>query len=153
MSFQRSNEAFNVQQTETKSCDRAVAFLGDLHPLLDQLGSAEGLVTLSSASGFLRVPQVRDFDSLVAFLHAYKDQLLLKLELPAIQRAYTHACASQTRELIELDQQIAAQEIPREFAAASARVGRCQLRRLRPLRDDRVVQRYLQAVEQERAHG
>jgi len=142
-----------MQQLDPKSCDRAAALLGDLHPLLEQLGSTEGLLTLASASSFLRVPRVEDRPSLVAFLRAYKEQLLLKVELPAIERAYQHVFSHETRELIDLDQEISRMEIPREFADASARVGRGQLRRLRPLRDERVAQRYLQAVEENRAQG
>jgi urease accessory protein UreF len=142
-----------MQQPDPKSCDNAVALLGDLHPLLEQLGSADGLVTLTTASDFLRVPHVQDLASLVAFLRAYKEQLLLRVELPAIQRAYTHACGTETRELIDLDHEIGKMQIPRDFAMASARVGRGQLRRLRPLRDERIARRYLQAVDEARAEG
>jgi urease accessory protein UreF len=142
-----------MQQPDANSCDNAAALLGDLHPLLEQLGSAEGLVTLTAASAFLHVPKVQDLDSLRAFLHAYKEKLLLRVELPAIQRAYTHACGTETRELIDLDQEMGKTSIPREFARASARVGQSQLRRLRPLRDERIARRYLQAVEEARAQG
>ena len=41
----------------------------------------------------------------------------------------------------------------RDFASASQRVGRAQLQKLRPLRDERMVQRYLAAVEGGQAHG
>lgn len=130
-----------------------VAILGDLHPLLDQLGSTDGLVTLAAAAGSLRVPEVTSVESLVAFLGAYKKQLLLALELPSIQRAYQHASANQTRELIGLDREIATMAVPLHFARASRRIGRGQLQRLRPLRYERLVQRYLKAVEDARAHG
>ena len=140
-----------IQQPELNSCPAAL--LGDLHPLLEQLGSAEGLITLGQAAGLLRVPQVKSLESLVAFLRAYKTQLLLTVELPAIQRAYHHACGNETRELIELDRQLGQIGIDRDFASASQRIGRGQLRRLRPLRYERVAQRYLQAVEATRAHG
>jgi urease accessory protein UreF len=120
---------------------------------LDQLGSAEELLTLGSAAGLLSVPQVTSMESLIEFLDAYKTRLLLTVELPSIQKAYHHACGNETRELIALDQQISRMTIPRDFACASQRIGRGQLRRLRPLRDERVAQRYLQAVEEARAHG
>jgi urease accessory protein UreF len=48
---------------------------------------------------------------------------------------------------------MAGQTIFSEFAAASQRVGQGQLRKLRPLRDQRAVQRYLRAVESGEAHG
>src|SRR6266850_5150163 len=142
-----------MQQPGLRESENAVALLGDCHPLLEQLGSTEGLVTLASAAGVLRVPQVTTLESLMEFLDAYKGKLLLAVELPSIQRAYHHACGNQTRELIALDQEISNMKIPADFASASQRVGRGQLRRLRPLRDERVAQRYLRAVEESRAHG
>jgi len=39
------------------------------------------------------------------------------------------------------------------FATASQRVGKTQLKRLRPLRDQRLVQRYLHAVQTGEAHA
>jgi urease accessory protein UreF len=57
------------------------------------------------------------------------------------------------RELVALDRRLAEEPILCSFAAASRRVGRSQLQKLRPLRDQRVVQRYLQAVESDQADG
>jgi len=142
-----------MQQPELKTCSSAAELLGDLHPLLEQLGSAEGMMTLADAAGLLKVPEVRTLESLVVFLHAYKSDLLLALELPAIQKAYHHACGNQTRELIDLDQKLGKMKIPANFACASQRIGRGQLRRLRPLRYERLAQRYLKAVEETEAHG
>jgi len=142
-----------MQQPEIKSYESASALLGDLHPLLDQLGSAEGLISLSEAVGLLRVPEVRNVETLVTFLNAYKRELLLAVELPCIQKAHDHACANQTRELIALDRSIGKLAVAPEFASASRRIGRWQLRRLRPLRYERVAQRYLAAVEETRANG
>jgi len=39
-------------------------WLGDWHPLAEQLGSADGLVTLGSVSALLRLRPVRDLASL-----------------------------------------------------------------------------------------
>ena len=142
-----------MQQPEIKTCESASALLGDLHPLLDQLGSAEGLITLSEAVGLLRVPEVRNRETLVNFLHAYKRELLLAVELPCIQKAYNHACGNETRELVALDRAVGKLSVAPEFASASRRIGRWQLRRLRPLRYERVAQRYLKAVEDARASG
>jgi urease accessory protein UreF len=142
-----------MQRAEPNMTEGGVAILGDLHPLLDQLGSTEGLVTLAAAAGSLRVPEVTSVESLVGFLAAYKKQLLLGLELPSIQKAYRHACGNETRELIGLDQEMARLSIPAHFADASRRIGQGQLQRLRPLRYERLVQRYLLAVEDARANG
>ena len=131
----------------------AAEWLGDWHPLADQLGSTDGLVTLGSVSASLRLAPVRNLPSLRQFLRDYQSQILLPVELPAIQRAHGHATRHQVRELVALDRRLGEEPILREFASASRRVGRSQLQKLRPLRDQRVVQRYLQAVESGEADG
>ena len=141
-----------VKQTQL-ALSNAAEWLGDWHPLAEQLGSTEGLVTLGSVSASLRLVPVHNLPSLRLFLRNYQSQILLPFELPAIQGAHGHAARHEVRELVALDQSLAAQPILRDFAAASRRVGQSQLRKLRPLRDQRVVQRYLEAVEGGRAHG
>ena len=141
-----------VKQTQLALSD-AAEWLGDWHPLADQLGSTEGLVTLGSVSATLHLVPVHNVPSLRRFLGDYQSQILLPFELPAIQSAQRHAARQEVRELVALDQSLAGQPIFSEFAAASQRVGQCQLRKLRPLRDQRAVQRYLQAVESGQAHG
>ena len=127
--------------------------LGDWHPLVQQLGSTEGLVALSTASHSLQLNHVDSVPTLLRFLEAYQSQILIPHELPAIQRAYRHASRNETRELIACDQLIATEPILKPFAGASRRVGQAQLKRLRPLRDHRLLQRYLRAVEAGSAHG
>src|SRR5262249_43336882 len=87
------------------------------------------------------------------FLEGYHQRVLLPLELPAIYCAHEHTLRNELRELVALDQQIAGEPMLRDFASASRRVGQCQLQKLRPLRDHRLVQRYLQAVENGQATG
>ncbi len=141
-----------VKQTQLALSD-AAEWLGDWHPLAEQLGSTDGLVTLGSVSASLRLVPVHDVPSLRNFLSNYHSRILLPLELPAIQSAHGHATRHEVRELVALDQGMAGQPIFSEFAAASQRVGQSQLRKLRPLRDQRAVQRYLHAVESGEAHG
>jgi urease accessory protein UreF len=141
-----------VTQTQLALSD-AAEWLGDWHPLAEQLGSTDGLVTLGSVSASLRLVPVHNIPSLHSFLRHYQSQILLPLELPAIQRAHGHAARHEVRELVALDQSLTGQPIFSEFAAASQRVGQNQLRKLRPLRDQRAVQRYLRAVESGEAHG
>ena len=135
-----------VNHTQLALSD-AAEWLGDWHPLAEQLGSADGLVALGSVSASLRLAPVHNLPSLRQFLRQYQAQILLPFELPAIQCAHGHASRHEVRELIALDRSLAGQTLLRPFAPASRRVGRYQLRKLRPLRDQRVVQRYLQAVE------
>lgn len=131
----------------------AAEWLGDAHPLVEQLGSADGLVSLHTLAEALAVRPVTDLSALGDFLHRYQQQILLPHELPAIRDAYHHAAQNHARELIALDQQLTQEPRLRDFASASRRVGQAQLQRLRPLRDERVVQRYLQALDQGQAQG
>lgn len=128
-------------------------WLGDAHPLVEQLGSADGLVSLHALADSLAARPIRDFAALRDFLHGYRERLLLPQELPAIRAAHQHAATGHVRELVALDQQLASEPALCDFAAASRRVGQAQLQRLRPLRDERIVQRYLLAVENGSAHG
>jgi urease accessory protein UreF len=131
----------------------AEELLGEWHPLVEQLGSTEGLVSLASASSALQSSAVTNRSSLLSFLEAYKSRILVPFELPAILRAFLHASRNETRELISFDQQMAREPLLRELTRASRRVGQYQLGRLSPLRDHRLLQRYLRAVRQGRAHG
>lgn len=128
-------------------------WLGDWHPLAEQLGSADGLVALSALSASVRVPQVRDLPSLRRFLKTYHEHILLPIELPAIQRAFDHTSRHELRELVEFDRELAAQAELKPFAKASRRIGQTQLQKLRPLRDERVPRRYREAVERGEANA
>jgi urease accessory protein UreF len=141
-----------VKQSQLALSD-AAEWLGDWHPLAEQLGSTDGLVELSSVSASLRLAPVHNLPSLRRFLRDYQAQILLPLELPAIQCAHGHAARNEVRELIAFDRHLAEEPILQTFASASHRVGQNQLRKLRPLRDQRVVQRYLDAVESGEASG
>jgi urease accessory protein UreF len=131
----------------------AAEWLGDWHPLADQLGSAHGLLALGAISRSLGVSPVVDLASLRGFLCGYHEQILLPHEMPAIRKAREHASKHELRELVALDRQLEKEPALAMFAHASWRTGQGQLQKLRPLRDDRVVQRYLQAVETGQAHG
>jgi urease accessory protein UreF len=141
-----------LHQTQTAAA-ATVELLGDLHPLIEQLGSLEGLVTLADASGSVQIRRISTAADLRQFLRSYHAQILQPCELPAIQRAFNHAVRNEVRELIAFDQELGGASILQNFASASRRVGQSQLQRLRPLRDQRVVQRYLAAVEQGQATG
>jgi len=128
-------------------------WLGNWHPLADQLGSAKGLAALSDISASLQVPLVHDLPSLRCFLASYQKQILLPIELPAIQRAFDHTRHHEVRELAEFDRQLAGEAVLKPFAEASKRVGQTELLKLRPLRDERIIRRYLEAVERNEANA
>jgi urease accessory protein UreF len=141
-----------VKETQLALSD-ATEWLGEWHPLAEQLGSADGLVELGSVSALLKLRPVRDVPSLKRFLRNYQNQILLPLELPAIEAAHGHVSRNEVRELVALDQELAGKQKLQRFAAPSRRVGQAQMQKLRPLRDQRVVQRYLNAIETGGAHG
>ena len=121
--------------------------LGDAHPLLEQLSSTEDLSPTGLTAGAIGLQRVIDLPSLRSFLEAYREQVLVPVELPAIIAAYHHAARGEARELIALDVGLRSQAPIKSFAAASCRVGQRQLSRLRPMRDQRLVKRYLAAIE------
>ena len=128
-------------------------WLGDAHPLVEQLGSADGLASLHALADSLRARPVTSLPALRDFLHCYHERILLPHELPAIQSAFSHASRHEVRELVAFDQQLSREAALADFADASRRVGQAQLQKLRPLRDERIVQRYLHAVESGEAYG
>jgi urease accessory protein UreF len=124
--------------------------LGELSALLRQIGSPE--FSPNSAAPFWAAA-VDDLPALNHFLEDYLNRILLPCELPAILEACEHARRGEWRELLAQDLRLAEAMQPTPFAEPSRRMGRLQLTRLRPLRDERTVQRYLAAVESGQAHG
>jgi len=127
--------------------------LGEWHVLAEQLGSPAMLCALTSAPLMPVGKRRKGLAGLRAFLQGYYSQILVSHELPAIFRAYTHASRSEARELIASDCELNNKPLLRHFAWASQYVGVSQLQRLRPLRSERLVQRYLHAVEHGQAYG
>jgi urease accessory protein UreF len=135
---------------ETSSQRRFQNLFGDLRGLLEQIGEPQELIALAPA---LNPKMICDAASLQKFLEAYANRLLLPIELRAIARAWTHASRCETRELIALDQELANEPLLNFLALPSKQIGQIQLSLLRPLRDQRVVQRYLAAIEAKQAQG
>jgi len=128
--------------------------IGDAHPLLEQLGPADDLAMVSSsAAAAVQFQRVSDLPSLRRFLDGYRTQILVPIELPVIVAAHGHATRNEVRELLAVDKRLAAEPAIREFAQASCRVGQRQLSKLRALRDERMVQRYLAAIAAGEARG
>ncbi len=141
-----------VKRTQLALSD-AAEWLGDWHPLAAQLGSTDGLVELGSVSAMLSLPSVYDFLSLQNFLCTYRSRVLVAFELPAIMAAQGHAMRHEVRELIQLDQRLGQEPLLQPVLEPSRRMGQNGLRRLRPLRDERFVQRYLTAMEAGQANA
>lgn len=129
------------------------AFAGDFSPMFEQLGSPTGLAALTGGSVGVGLDGVSNLAELRLFLETYRDQILVPLEWPAAIQAFGHATRGESRELISLDRQLQKAHGRMPFAESSQSAGRIQLKRLRPLRDHRVVQRYLKALESGEAAG
>ncbi len=123
--------------------------LSDFSALAEQLGS--GALIESWHTNWECSARVRDEESLRSFLLHFREQLLLRYELPSILEAYEMTNSGRTRDLLLLDARLGREPGLTPFANASRHIGQTQLERLRPLRDQRTVQRYLQAVEEGRA--
>lgn len=86
------------------------------------------------------------------FLASHRDLVVIAQEWPVILKAAELTRLGFHRDLLALDAGYAG-KIPKELAEASFRVGRRQLSRLRGLKDQRVIQKYLDAIERGEAHG
>jgi len=131
---------------------KAGNLLGDFSALLQQVG-AGGFLPAGDASLSPPSQPIPDLPALQNFLDTYFTQILLPLELPAITEACSRVRRGETRELVALDRQLDGEPRLAPFAAASRKLGVLQLQRLKPLRDERTVQRYLSAVESGQAGG
>src|SRR5437870_54007 len=108
---------------ETKIAPSSPAeLLGDAHPLLEQLGSPNDLAVTSTVADALELRRVSDLPSLRSFLDAYRVQVLVPVELPAIVSAFQHAARGELKELVALDQRMAKDSTTKKFAIASCRV-------------------------------
>jgi urease accessory protein UreF len=131
---------------------QAKNLFGDIHSLLEQIGSPDGLER-TVAPVALRLDGVKGLAGLKKFLENYRKQILIPIELPLVCDGYIHASRNEFSELIERDHQAAKETQPSPFALASKRIGQMQLKLLQPLRDQRGLQRYIRAVESGEAHG
>lgn len=127
--------------------------LGELSSLADQLGRIPGGVDPDATPRRRAFGSFENVSVLREFLQTYYAELLVARELPAIVQAHAHAHRSEVREFLAMDAGWRWDPKHEGFAGSSRHVGAAQLRRLRPLRDQRLVQRYLQAVEGGAAHG
>ena len=101
----------------------------------------------------LDIEGVTDLRGLRLFLERYEREILRPIELPAVQSAYWFANRGQFRELLELDAELSANDLLMPFARASLSVGREQLRLLKPMYDQRMVQRFRKCVVAGEARG
>ena len=101
----------------------------------------------------ITAPEIVDSSSLRAFVRRYNAGVMTRIELPAVRDAYWHAAHYEVRELIALDIAVGRAPALQRYIEASRAAGRRQLRRLLPMRDQRMVRRYWNAIERGEAYG
>jgi len=126
---------------------------GDASSLLRQMAVDETLPELGMAASAFRGREIKTIEDLRRHSLEYQTQVLHGIEFPVVIRAWQFASHYGARELSLLDRELSNKPELQTFAAASQRVGRIHLKRLRPLRDHRVVQRYLAAIERGESKG
>ena len=127
---------------------------GRQHPYEAQLDALESILCSDTLTQALGAAPLRSITDLGLLLERYRTTILEPIELPAIARAHREAAQSRALELIEMDQEFAGQH-PEWLllTPASTRLGRDYLTRLRPLQDERTVQRLIAAVRFGRTPG
>lgn len=125
--------------------------LGDVQELSRQLGSPD--LMLQDSALFLHTEVIGDVASLGEFLEKFRDEVLARVDLPVICRAHQLASSNQGIELISFDQEYGKTPRLGQFSQPSREAGKRQLRRMHPLRDHKVVQKYLRAHESGSADG
>lgn len=124
------------------------------HPYEAQLDALESILCSTTLTQALGAAPLHSATELGLLLERYRTNVLEPIELPAIARAHREAAQGRALELIELDQQFAGQH-PEWLllTPASTRIGQDYLNRLRPLKDERTVQRLIEAVRFGRTPG
>ena len=124
------------------------------HPYEAQLDALEDVLGADLVAGALGMGPLTSADELAVALERYRTTLLEPIELPTLTKAQRLASRGRTKELIALDQKFLGTHpewLP--LSTSSTRFGRDYLSRLRPLRDERVVQRMLEAVQTGKSPG
>ena len=124
------------------------------HPYEAQLDALEDVLGADLVADALGMGPLTSADELAVALERYRTTLLEPIELPTLTKARRLASHGRTKELIALDQNFLGNHpewLP--LSTGSTRFGRDYLSRLRPLRDERVVQRMLEAVQAGKTPG
>jgi urease accessory protein UreF len=139
--------------TEPATLAEASELLGEYPSLLSALGPGGGDESGVAVPGAAWRGRLDSPAALAGFLARFQAEILVPVEFPAILRAHGHTVRNEGRELIAFDGELSRDARLKDFAEASRRVGRSQIRRLRPVKHSRVVQRYLAASDDGLVHN
>ena len=124
------------------------------HPYESQLDALETVLCADTITQALGLAPLQSTADLEILLERYQTTLLEPIELPAITHSSRLSARGHADELIALDQDFAG--IHPEWLLlmpASTRMGRDYLNRLRPLQDERIVQRFIESVKYNQSPG
>ena len=124
------------------------------HPYEAQLDALETVLCADTIAQVLGMAPLQSGADLERLLERYRTTILEPIELPAITRVNIQALRGRAAELITQDQSFAGMH-PEWLLLmpASTRMGRDYLNRLRPLQDERVIQKLIEAVKYDRTPG
>ena len=124
------------------------------HPYEAQLDALEAVLCADTLAEVLGIGSLQTTTDVGRLLDRYRTGFLEPVELPLIAKAQRLAAQGRAKELIALDQQLGGDH-PEwlQLTPASTRIGRDYLKRLRPLQDERTVQRLIDAVRFDRMPG
>lgn len=128
----------------------AAALSGEIHALVAQLAVPD---TQAPAEWPPSLAAASSMEGLRRFVAHHATETLSAREWPVILQAWQLAREGHSRELVALDAEWGRLVGQADFAGASFRVGRRQLSKLRGLRHERVIQKYLAAIDAGTARG
>ena len=99
------------------------------------------------------IESVSDLRGLRSFLDRYEQDILRPIELSAVHSAYWFANRGQFKELMQLDSELSENGALTPFAEVSLAVGREHLQMLKPMYDQRMMQRFRKCVVAGEARG
>ena len=100
-----------------------------------------------------KIESVTGLQGLRDFLSMYEKEIFCAIELPAVHSAYWYANRGQFKELLSLDAELTGNPSMQLFSEESLSVGRQHLRMLKPLYDQRMLQRFRMCVVNGEAKG
>lgn len=99
------------------------------------------------------IARATSVSALCEAVHRHAEHVICSREWPVVLQAWRLAREGRVRELLELDAAWGRDVAQDGFPGASMQVGRRQLGKLRGLRHERVIRRYLDAIEAGHARG
>ena len=126
------------------------AILSEVGALAERIGASRATSVWSSE---LQLTPISTLEALTAWMAYYRQTILVEQEWPVVLEAWQLTREGKFKDLIRLDKQCDRWMSSMPFHEASRAVGQRQLGRLRALLDQRIILRYLEAIEARRANG